>query len=263
MRLYRDRWQARGFRSPAMIRHAAGIERLGFDYDTSYRDTDPYQPQAGGCCTWLPFFNSRVVELPITLAQDHTLFEILGERDERRWVRSVASTPARCADHASRDTIPATRLAIVHCASRDDCLPLPLPTSGRGRREAVAIHRDVWARLPDSCSVPVSLNSAALARAAGSTSTTSRRPTRAPSWTSILGRGRHACVLIAVQPSPSCGLSTPCRPLVPRRCRLTVVELAVPPLRTRRIRIEPRWPAAVVSRGRRGAAGCPGAPRIR
>ncbi len=89
MRLYRDRWQARGFRSPALIRHAAGIERLGFDYDTSYPDTDPYQPQAGGCCTWLPFFNGRVVELPVTLAQDHTLFEILGERDERRWVEKA------------------------------------------------------------------------------------------------------------------------------------------------------------------------------
>jgi hypothetical protein len=50
---------------------------LGFEYDSSYPDTDPYEPIAGGCCTWLPFFNGAMVELPVTLAQDHTLFEIL------------------------------------------------------------------------------------------------------------------------------------------------------------------------------------------
>ena len=30
---------------------------LGFDYDSSYPDTDPFEPQSGGCCTWLPYFN--------------------------------------------------------------------------------------------------------------------------------------------------------------------------------------------------------------
>jgi hypothetical protein len=43
---------------------------LVFDYDSSYPDTDPYEPPPGGCCTWLPYFNEELIELPITLAQD-------------------------------------------------------------------------------------------------------------------------------------------------------------------------------------------------
>ena len=54
---------------------------LGFDYDSSYTDTDPYEPQPGGCCSYLPFFIEDLVELPITLPQDHTLFAILGHPD--------------------------------------------------------------------------------------------------------------------------------------------------------------------------------------
>jgi hypothetical protein len=62
---------------------------LGFDYDSSYPDTDPFEPLPGGCCTWLPYFNQDLVELPITLAQDHTLFVILGQRDERAWIEKA------------------------------------------------------------------------------------------------------------------------------------------------------------------------------
>jgi hypothetical protein len=89
MQAWGRRWRAVGFRSPATHRNWELMPQLGFDYDSSYPDTDPYEPQAGGCCTWLPFFNRDLVELPITLAQDHTLFVILGERDERRWVEKA------------------------------------------------------------------------------------------------------------------------------------------------------------------------------
>lgn len=63
---------------------------LGFDYDSSYPDTDPFEPQAGGCCTWLPFVNDGLVELPLTLPQDHTLFVILRHSDERLWLEKAA-----------------------------------------------------------------------------------------------------------------------------------------------------------------------------
>ena len=62
---------------------------LGFDYDSSYPDTDPFEPQGGGCCTWLPFFNGELVELPPTMTQDHTLFVILRRRDEGAWVEKA------------------------------------------------------------------------------------------------------------------------------------------------------------------------------
>ena len=85
MREWADRWGATGFRAPATQRSWALMPTLGFDYDSSYPDTDPFEPQGGGCCSWLPFFNGDLLELPITLPQDHTLFEILGDADGERW----------------------------------------------------------------------------------------------------------------------------------------------------------------------------------
>jgi hypothetical protein len=87
MRSAADRWQASGFRSPATQRVWEYMPRLGFDYDSSYPDSDPFEPQAGGCCSWLPFFNGNLVELPITLPQDHTLFAILDHTDDTAWLQ--------------------------------------------------------------------------------------------------------------------------------------------------------------------------------
>jgi hypothetical protein len=84
-----SRWNAVGFRSPATHRDWELMHRLGFDYDSSYTDTDPYEPQPGGCCTYLPYFNRDTVELPITLPQDHTLFTILQHADAGLWLRKA------------------------------------------------------------------------------------------------------------------------------------------------------------------------------
>ncbi len=84
-----SRWNAVGFRSPATQRDWELMHRLGFDYDSSYSDTDPYEPQPGGCCTFLPYFNQGMVELPITLPQDHTLFTILQRPDADLWLRKA------------------------------------------------------------------------------------------------------------------------------------------------------------------------------
>jgi hypothetical protein len=82
MRAWAQRWEAVGFRAPATQRRWEWMPQLGFDYDSSYPDTDPYEPIAGGCCSWLPFFNDDLVELPITLPQDHTVFVILDAGEE-------------------------------------------------------------------------------------------------------------------------------------------------------------------------------------
>jgi hypothetical protein len=84
-----ERWDAVGFRSAASHRNYEWMGSLDFDYDSSMPDTDPFEPQSGGCCTWLPFFNGQVVELPLTLRQDHTLFVILGHEDETAWVEKA------------------------------------------------------------------------------------------------------------------------------------------------------------------------------
>jgi hypothetical protein len=90
MRRHAERWGAVGFRSPATHRSWDTMARLPFAYDSSFPDTDPYEPQPGGCCSLLPFFVGDVVELPITLPQDHTLFVILGARDARTWLDKIA-----------------------------------------------------------------------------------------------------------------------------------------------------------------------------
>jgi peptidoglycan/xylan/chitin deacetylase (PgdA/CDA1 family) len=89
IRSYAERWQSVGFRSPATLRSAELMPMLGFGYDSSYSDTAPFEPQPGGCCTWLPYMLDELVELPITLPQDHTLFEILGHRDEKLWLEKA------------------------------------------------------------------------------------------------------------------------------------------------------------------------------
>jgi hypothetical protein len=88
-------WGATGFRSAALHRDWDMMRQLELDYDTSYPDTDPFEPQDGGCCTWLPFFNGEMVELPLTLPQDHTLFVILGQHDETAWVDKAEFLRAR------------------------------------------------------------------------------------------------------------------------------------------------------------------------
>lgn len=82
-------WEAVGFRSPASHRRWEWMPELGFDYDSSYPDTDPFEPMRGGCCSWWPFFNQDLVELPLSMPHDHTLFRILDHRDESMWVHKA------------------------------------------------------------------------------------------------------------------------------------------------------------------------------
>jgi hypothetical protein len=88
MQAWGRRLGAVGFRSPATHRVWEWMPELGFDYDSSYSDSAPYEPEPGGSCSWLPYLNQEQVELPITLVQDHTLFEIL-RGDGRLWIEKA------------------------------------------------------------------------------------------------------------------------------------------------------------------------------
>jgi hypothetical protein len=61
------------------------MKLMTFEYDSSFPDTDPYEPQPGGCCAVWPYFLGEMVELPLTMPQDHTLYEILRHQDLRLW----------------------------------------------------------------------------------------------------------------------------------------------------------------------------------
>jgi len=79
----------RGFRSPSTLRDPRAIATMSFDFDSSFADTDPYEPQPGGTCSLFPFHLSRLVELPYTLPQDHTLIHLLGRELVPTWIRKA------------------------------------------------------------------------------------------------------------------------------------------------------------------------------
>jgi len=75
-----------GFRGPSTLRNAEWIGTMSFEYDSSFSDTDPYEPQPGGTCSLFPFFLSEMVELPYTLPQDHTLIHLVRRNPLSIWV---------------------------------------------------------------------------------------------------------------------------------------------------------------------------------
>ena len=75
----------RGFRGPSTLRRAEWIDALDIDHDSTFSDTDPFEPQPGGTCSVFPFFLGRVVELPYSLPQDHTLHHVLHRSALQIW----------------------------------------------------------------------------------------------------------------------------------------------------------------------------------
>lgn len=82
-------WQATGFRSPMMHRQLQWMQELDFDYDTSCFDIDPFQAMPGGVGGGWPFIVGRLVELPCTLPQDHTLFVTLEQDSTDIWRHKI------------------------------------------------------------------------------------------------------------------------------------------------------------------------------
>ena len=86
---YLREWDAVGFRSPSTQRNADWMPLIAAKYDSSFPDTDPFEPQPGGCCSIFPYFLGNMVELPITMPQDHTLFAILRQNDISIWKKKA------------------------------------------------------------------------------------------------------------------------------------------------------------------------------
>ncbi len=84
------RLQAAGFRAPMVHRNLEWMQALEFDYDASCFDVDPFQPMPGGVGGVWPFMVGKLVELPYTLPQDHTLMITLGQPASEVWIRKMA-----------------------------------------------------------------------------------------------------------------------------------------------------------------------------
>jgi hypothetical protein len=87
---YGREFASQGFRTAVMYRNTGWYDALEFSYDMSIPNMAHLDPQRGGCCTVLPFFIGKILELPLTTTQDYALFNILGEYSLRVWKEQIS-----------------------------------------------------------------------------------------------------------------------------------------------------------------------------
>ena len=87
---YANAYGSRGFRSAAMYRNPDWYDALNVSYDMSIPNVAHLEPQRGGCCTVFPYFIGKILELPLTTAQDYSLFHILDEYSIQLWKRQIS-----------------------------------------------------------------------------------------------------------------------------------------------------------------------------
>jgi hypothetical protein len=89
IRSYAVQFAAQGFRSGVLYRNQDWFDDLGFSYDMSVPNTAHLDPQRGGCCTVMPYFIGRVLELPLTTTQDYSLFHVLQDYSLGLWEKQI------------------------------------------------------------------------------------------------------------------------------------------------------------------------------
>jgi hypothetical protein len=87
---YLHRYDSKGFRAGSMYRNQDWYEAFDFSYDLSVPNVAHLEPLRGGCCTVMPYFIGKVVELPLTTAQDYSLFHILHHYSIELWKQQLA-----------------------------------------------------------------------------------------------------------------------------------------------------------------------------
>jgi hypothetical protein len=86
---YNKQFNARGFRAGVMYRNLDWYEAYDFSYDMSVPNVAHLEPQRGGCCTVMPFFVGKILELPLTTTQDYSLFYILNDHSIDLWKKQL------------------------------------------------------------------------------------------------------------------------------------------------------------------------------
>jgi len=86
---YGRQWGARGFRAAVLYRRQEWFDALEFSYDMSVPNVAHLDPQRGGCCTVMPYFVGKVLELPVTTTQDYALFHLLNDYSIDLWKRQI------------------------------------------------------------------------------------------------------------------------------------------------------------------------------
>ena len=83
-------FEAQGFRSGVLYRNTDWFDAFTFSYDMSVPNVGHLDPQPGGCCTVMPYFIGRILEVPVTLTQDYALFHILRDYSIDLWTRQIS-----------------------------------------------------------------------------------------------------------------------------------------------------------------------------
>jgi hypothetical protein len=86
---YGKTFRTRGFRSGQMYRNQSWYDALDFSYDMSVLNVAHLEPQRGGCCTVMPFFIGKILELPLTTVQDYSLFHVLDDYSIDLWRQQI------------------------------------------------------------------------------------------------------------------------------------------------------------------------------
>ncbi len=86
---YKVRFGASGFRTAVLYRKQLWFDALDFSYDMSVPNVAHLDPQRGGCCTVMPYFVGKILELPLTTTQDYTLFHILKRESIDLWKKQI------------------------------------------------------------------------------------------------------------------------------------------------------------------------------
>jgi hypothetical protein len=82
-------WKTRGFRSAVLYRNTDWYDSFDFDFDMSIPNVGHLDPQPGGCCTIMPYFIGKILEIPVTMIQDYSLFHILNDYSIELWKRQL------------------------------------------------------------------------------------------------------------------------------------------------------------------------------
>jgi hypothetical protein len=92
---YAQKYGARGFRSGAMYRNQDWYDAYDFSYDMSVPNVAHLEPQRGGCCTVMPYFVGKILELPLTATQDYSIFHILKDSTNDLWKKQIGTIQQR------------------------------------------------------------------------------------------------------------------------------------------------------------------------
>jgi hypothetical protein len=86
---YGRAFESQGFRSAMLRRNLEWFDALEFSYDMSAPNVGHLEAQQGGCCTIFPFFNGKLLEIPVTMTQDYSLFHMLKSYSIELWKQQI------------------------------------------------------------------------------------------------------------------------------------------------------------------------------